>query len=122
MDSRAKAPALAWLVGLMQGKTDKMLTVSKLPFTASGRVVARKQAQLKRVLQTLIDENPRRRIRTDVRLLTASGLRSRLGSLPRGIRPGSTNLYVVARLGRVDVVIILGRGANSRWQVTGIAR
>ncbi len=122
MDPRARAPALAWLVGLMQGKTDKMVTVSKLPFTASGRVVARKLVRLKRILQTLIDENPRRRIRTDVRLLTASDLRSRLGSLPRGIRPGSENLYVVARLGRTDVVVILGRGANSRWQVTGIAR
>jgi TonB family protein len=122
LDPRARAPALAWLVGLMQGKTDKMITVTRLPFTASGRVVARKSAQLKRVLQTLIDENPTRRIQTSVRLLTASGLRSRLGSLPRGIRPGLANLYVVARLGRVDVVIILGRGPGSRWQVTGIAR
>ncbi len=122
LDSGARAPALAWLVGFMQGKTDKMITVTRLPFTASGKIVARKSAVLKRVLQTLIDENPRRRIQTNVKLLTASGLRSRLGSLPRGIRPGSPNLYVVARLGRVDVVIILGRGANARWQVTGIAR
>lgn len=122
LDSRARAPALAWLVGLMQGNTDKMLTVSKVPFTASGKVVARKRAQLKRVLQALIDENPRRRIRSDVNLLTASGLRSRLGSLPRGVRPGSPNLYVVWKLGRTDVVLILGRGAGARWQVVGLAR
>ena len=122
LDARARGPALAWLVGLMQGKTDKMVTVSKVPFTASGKVVARNRAQLKRVLQTLIDENPRRRIRSGVNLLTASGLRSRLGSLPRGVRPGSPNLYVVTKLGRTDVVLILGRGATARWRVVGLAR
>ena len=122
LDARARAPALAWLVGLMQGNTDKMLTVSQVPFTASGKIVARKRAQLKRVFQTLIDENPRRRIQGGVTLLTASGLRTHLSTLPRGIRPGSGNLYVVTKLGGTDVVVILGRGANARWQVVGLAR
>lgn len=122
LDVRARGPALAWLVALMQGKTDKMLTVSRVPFTASGKVVARKRSRLKAVLQTLIDENPKRRVLTDGMLLTASGLRTRLGTLPRGIRPGSANLFVVSKLGRTDIVVILGRGANARWRVTGIAR
>lgn len=122
LDTRARAPALAWLVALMQGKADKMLVVSKLPFVASGKIVARKPSQLKRVFQTLIDENPRRRIQGHPTLLTASGLRSRLGTLPRGIRPGSPNLYMVTRLGRTDVTLILGRGAAKRWQVVGLAR
>ncbi len=122
LDGRARAPAVAWLVALMQGKTDKMLTVSKLPFRASGKIVARKASQLKKVFQTLIDENPKRRIQGHPTLLTASGLRTRLGSLPRGVRPGSPNLFVVTKLGRTDVVIILGRGSAKRWQVVGLAR
>ncbi|MCK5642330.1 MAG: hypothetical protein KAJ19_16100 [Gammaproteobacteria bacterium] len=122
LDARARGPAVTWLMGLMQGKVGKMLAVSKIPFTASGKVVARTRPQLQRVLQTLIDENPKLRLRTGVQLLTASGLRSRLGALPRGIRPGTANLFVVSRLGKSDVVLILGRAAGARWRVSGLAR
>ncbi len=122
LDGRARGPALAWLVALMQGRPGRMVTVSGLPFRASGKIVARTAARLKRVFQALILENPARRMARAPALLTASGLRSRLGTLPRGIRPGAPNLYVVTRLGREHVVLVLGRGANRRWQVVGMAR
>ncbi|MFH2007336.1 MAG: TonB family protein [bacterium] len=122
LDARARGPAVAWLMGLMQGQVGKMLAVSKVPFTASGKVVARTKPRLQRVLQALIDENPKLRLQTEVQLLTASGLRSRLGTLPRGVRPGTPDLFVVARLGQADVVLILGRAAGARWQVVGLAR
>lgn len=120
LDVRARGPAAAWIVGFQQSKTDRMLRASALPFFVSGRPV-RGLRQLESIYRALILETPNRRLGRPVQLLTAAGLRQRIGTLPRGVRPGTGQLYVVARYGSDDLVLVLDR-RGQRWAVVGIAR
>lgn len=121
VDDRARAPATAWIVGFGQGSLDRMLRASRVPFTASGKAVAKTLAELRAVYGALLAETPDRKPPADPELLTAAGLRSRLGTLPRGVLPGTAQLFVVARYGGQDLVLILEQ-TDGGWAVVGLAR
>jgi TonB family protein len=120
LDPKARGPAAAWITGFLQGKVNRMLRASAVPFrVATRRATTRKQ--LRSIYLALIAETPDRHLERAVQLHTAAGLRKRLGTLPRGIQPGSPHLYVVARYMKNDLVLILGK-RDGRWAVVGLAR
>jgi TonB family protein len=121
LDDRARGPATAWIVGFGKGSLDRMVRASAVPFTASGRPVAKTLAELRSVYAALVAETADRRPPADPELLSAAGLRQKLGSLPRGVEPGEDRLYVVARYGGQDLILILGRSEGA-WAVVGLAR
>lgn len=121
LDPKAKGPAAAWITGFLQGKVNRMLRASAVPFDVGGRQRATSHKQLRGVYLALIAETPDRHLERSVQLHTAAGLRQRLGTLPRGVQPGAPHLYVVARYMKNDLVLILGK-RDGRWAVIGLAR
>lgn len=120
LDPRAKGPAAAWIVGFGLGNVNKMLRASALPFRV-GKHYAKTFKHLGSIYRALVAETPTRTLQRGVSLLTAAGLRQRLGTLPRGITLGSGHLYVVARFMRNDLVLVLEKKGGG-WYVVGLAR
>ncbi|MBW2732998.1 MAG: TonB family protein [Deltaproteobacteria bacterium] len=103
-----------------RGDSKGMARHSSLPFRARGKVVARSRGELARMFNSLLQENPLRKV-TKLWLTSVIGARQRLKRLPHGASHGAQMLVARARLGHTDVVLLLQR-RNKRWHIVGLNR
>ncbi|RMG99201.1 MAG: hypothetical protein D6705_03825, partial [Deltaproteobacteria bacterium] len=115
----AKKTADAWLHYLAVGDVSRVAARSGLPFTVSGRVVARTRAELEEVLRSLMDETKVRP--KGSKIVTAAELRRLFGGVPAGVLEGGKQLYAVTRIGDELLVLIVDRPLGA-YRVVGIAR
>jgi TonB family protein len=122
MDADALAVAYAFVSAFQRGDAARIAAVADLPFSASGVVVARTPAELARMMTALVAETEQRRLERISGALTAAGLRSQLGSLPKGVRAGGAERFVVVRMDGADLVLILAPDHRGTMRLRGIAR
>jgi len=120
-DPKARAVANNWLSLLRKGDISRLASRSSVPFYAGDQIVARTQAELSAVLQSMSDEAKESKPPAPAKVYTAAELRKKFGSLPAGVQEGRPRNYAVTKIGGSHFILILETRFGS-WRVIGVTQ
>lgn len=116
-----RATAEGWFAAYTRGSVSWLAGWSATPFTAAGEVVARDADKLKAFYNQLLAEAPTTPALSALsEVLTAAGIRDKLGGLPPGGEE-LTMLYAVGTAGAEEFVLLL-KNSDTGWRVCGVNR
>jgi TonB family protein len=119
-DPAARAAATAWFQSFGRGDVKGLLAGASTPFKSTTGIAAKSAAELRNLLQSLMEELPSRKV-TSLEIYSPAGARGALGNLPPGFDDESASLFAVAQVSGDTFVLVLGRRANV-WKAVGLVR
>jgi TonB family protein len=121
-DPRAGHTANLWLSGFTHADIAKMVKVSGIPFNAGGGMTAQSSSEVGSIYRNILQETKVRVIR-DWKVLSASGYRKAVGSLPDGLQAGPADLFLVVRLQAEQFTLLLREHAGTGdYKIVGFFR
>ncbi len=118
---QAKDAAEGWFAAYVRGDAGWLAGWSAAPLTAGGEVVASDGPAVKKMYAALLKEAPADRRLDGFEVLTAAGIRAKLGGLPPGGEGDGTMVFAVANVGKEHFVLLLKK-SDQGWRVCGIDR
>ena len=119
-DPAARAVAYGWFAAYARGDVPAMLRQAAFPFRSTSGVAAKSPAELKGLLDALLEESGGQRSVRGLQLFSPAGARGALGSLPGGFEEGNL-LFGVADVGGDKFVLVLGQRSGA-WKALGLVR
>ena len=119
-DPRAAHTANLWLSAFTHSDLGKMVRVSGIPFYAGG-LVAQSGSEIGSVYRNILGETRERTIR-DWKILSAAGYRKARGALPPDLAAAPGDLFMVVRLRREQLTLILREHSSGDYKAVGIFR
>jgi TonB family protein len=120
-DPAARVLADAWFAAFAKGDVKAMLAHAAFPFRSSSGVAAKSAGELRKLLESLIEETPAPRTARALQIYSHGGARGALGALPAGFDDESPSLFAVTQISGDTFVLVLARSGNS-WRAVGLAR
>ena len=97
-----------------------MVGVSGIPFYAGG-LVAQSGSEVGSVYRNILGETRDRSVR-DWKILSAAGYRKALGALPPDLAAAPGDLFMVVRLRREQLTLVLREHSSGDYKAVGIFR
>ncbi|MSP60289.1 MAG: TonB family protein [Myxococcales bacterium] len=117
----ARDAAQGWFAAYVRGDAGWLSGWSAAPFVAGGEVAAKDGEAVKRLYAALLREAPGDRRLDRFEVLTAGGVRARLGGLPPGGEGDGSMMFAVGTVGAEQFVLMLKK-SDQGWRVCGLAR
>jgi TonB family protein len=123
-DAETAEVASGWLRAVSAKDIDTLLELSAVPFSANGRVVARKPKELRAAFTGLLgDSTGSRGPATSKRVYVLSGaeLRRYLGALPSRLKTDPSHTYAVGTISGQRVILVMEE-SQGKSKIIGIFR
>jgi TonB family protein len=120
-DPRAGHTANLWLSGFTHADIAKMVRVSGIPFNAGG-LTAQSGSEIGTIYRNILRET-KARVISDWKILSASGYRKALGSMPQDLQAGPADLFLVVRLRAEHFTLVLREHTGTgEYKIVGLFR
>jgi TonB family protein len=119
---QARATARRFARAFQRGDAAAMAGLCRLPFLAHGRKVAKKRAELQRMLGDLLREAGNNRTARIGGAMSVMEARRQLGRVPAGAEHGTGAVLVPVDLGGTRALLLLQHTRGHGWVVTGLNR